>query len=187
MELSTAEALSTEKAHIAAEALKLGVELGVEHFYVPCLAALAKTSKCWRARVRAAIDAAGPIAAQQLLLQTAGDESYPEPPVVVLKTLLERASSTADGAAKECFMTALVTKLVSNPGITWSAAYDWLLSGLQLTDTAICAAARIPSSQPALWARVHKDMLHTRIGGPPLSTILHALCDGSRAKVRFAW
>jgi hypothetical protein len=179
MELTTAEALDT------AEVLNTALKLKVEHFGLPCLATLGSTNKCWRARVQAALGAAAPTAAQQLLLQTAGDERSRLPPVAVFKPLLKRASSTADGAAGGSFMTALATNLVSHPDITWSAAGDWLLSGLQLTDAAICAAARIPSSQPALWVKKHKEMLQT-ISGVPLSPILQALCDGLRADVSLA-
>jgi hypothetical protein len=51
-----------------------GLKLGLEHYSLPCLAALSITTKCWRARVQAALNSAARAAAQQLLLQLAGGE-----------------------------------------------------------------------------------------------------------------
>jgi hypothetical protein len=167
----------------AAEAL----ELGLEHFDLPCLAALSTTNKYWHAKVQAALHAVAPPAAQQLLLQIAGDGNSRVPPVALLKHLMERASSIADGAADvECFATALAIKVVSQPGITLTQAQVWLSSGLQLSDATIFAAARSPSTRPGMWVYYHGQMLPGTAGHLPLSPMLQALCKGHN-KVGFTW
>jgi hypothetical protein len=162
------------------------VKLGLEHFSLSCLAALSTTSKFWHARVQAALDAAAPTVAQRLLLQTAGAVNSNVPPLALLKALIERASSIADGAAVESFATTLATKLVSHPRITWDQARVWLSSGLQLSNAAIYAAARIPSAQPVCWVSCHREMLAHTAGYLPLSPMLQALCLKDHDKVSFA-
>jgi hypothetical protein len=171
-----------------AEAFVTALKLRLDHFGLPSLAALSTTNRCCRARVQAALCAATPATAQQLLLQTASLESPRIPPVAVLKPLLERASSIADGAARERFATALAIKAVSQPGITRSQARVWLSSGLQLSDAIIYAAAHSPYARPALWVQCHTKMLErTGSGGQPLSPMLQAICLGRHAHVSFAW
>jgi hypothetical protein len=166
--------------------VEAAIKLAPEHFGLLCLAALSTTDKFWHARVQTALHAVAPAAAQQLLLQTAGDVKSRVTPLAVLKPLIERASSIADGAAVECFATALATKLVSQPRITMTQAQVWLSSGLQLSNAAIYAAARIPSAQPVLWVDCHRKMLARTAGGLPLSPMLQALCLENQADVSFA-
>jgi hypothetical protein len=161
------------------------LKLGLEHFDLPSLAALSATNKCWRDRVQVALQAIAPAVAQQLLLHSAGDTNLRVPPVAVLKRLMERASSIADGAAVECFATTLAIKVISQPGITMTQARVWLSSGLQLSDAAIYAAARSPSAQPGLWVQCHTKMLR-RISDSPLSRTLWGFCSG-HARVSCAW
>jgi hypothetical protein len=157
--------------------------LGLEHFDLWGLAALSKTSKCCHARVQAALQAAAPAAAQQVLLRAARDQTSRVPPVEVLKPLMERAVSMADGAAVEGFASTLATRVVSRPKIFEAQARVWLFSGLQLSDAVVYAAARCPSAQPALWVRCLRKMLPSS-ADLPISPMLQALCH---KEVSFEW
>jgi hypothetical protein len=164
--------------------MEVTLQLGLGSFTLPCLAAVSTTSKDCHTRVQAALQAAAPAAAQQLLLQTAGDEYLKVAPQSVLKPLLERASSIANSAALERFATTLATKLIAHPNATENQARVWLSSGLKLNDAAIYAASRSPSAQPALWARCHMIMhWPPSVRDLPLSPILQALCLENPAKV----
>jgi hypothetical protein len=166
--------------------------LGIGNHTIPCLIALSETSRYWQTRVKAALQAAAPAAAQQLLLQTVGSTNrHWVPPEALLKPLLWRAnnSSIAEGeAAVECFATNLAIKVVSRPDTTWAQARVWLSSGLQLSDAAIYAAARSPLANIRMWVKCHNGMgiFHPcRIGGVLPSPLLQALCFGDPSKVRF--